>query len=57
MQVVAEGVETLQQLEVLRGLKCDLIQGFLFSKPLSAERTNELLKHGIIDVNNITDYR
>lgn len=55
MQVVAEGVETVQQLEVLQGLKCDLIQGFLFSKPLSVERTNDLLKAGTIEVNSITD--
>jgi len=34
MQVVAEGVETEEQLEQLRSLKCQYGQGFLFSKPL-----------------------
>lgn len=34
MKVVAEGVETKEQLEVLRGLDCDYIQGYYFSKPL-----------------------
>lgn len=34
MQVVAEGVETEQQLEQLRSLKCQYGQGYLFSKPL-----------------------
>ncbi len=34
VQVVAEGVETLEQLEVLRQLGCDFIQGYYFSKPL-----------------------
>ncbi len=34
VQVVAEGVETLAQLEVLRQLDCDFIQGYYFSKPL-----------------------
>ena len=34
MIVVAEGVETQQQLAVLRALACDEIQGFLISKPL-----------------------
>jgi len=35
MQVVAEGVETEEQLEQLRSLKCQYGQGFLFSKPLA----------------------
>jgi len=34
MQVVAEGVETEEQLEQLRSLKCQYGQGFLFAKPL-----------------------
>ena len=34
---VAEGVETEAQAEILRGLGCDVLQGFLFSRPLSAE--------------------
>jgi diguanylate cyclase (GGDEF)-like protein/PAS domain S-box-containing protein len=34
LQVVAEGVETEQQLEVLRGLDCDHAQGFLFARPM-----------------------
>lgn len=34
MQVVAEGVETEEQLEQLRSLKCQYGQGYLFSKPL-----------------------
>lgn len=38
---VAEGVETEEQLEFLRSLACDEIQGFLFSKPLPSE---ELIK-------------
>ncbi len=34
MQVVAEGVETNQQLSFLTGLRCEQLQGYLYSKPL-----------------------
>lgn len=33
---LAEGVETIEQLELLRALQCDQIQGYFYSKPLSA---------------------
>jgi|GEM_PF-1378826 len=41
--VVAEGVESLEQLAVLRELKCHLAQGFYFTKPASANDTERLL--------------
>jgi len=34
LNVVAEGVETEEQSRLLRSLKCDELQGFLFSKPV-----------------------
>ncbi|WP_423821054.1 sensor domain-containing phosphodiesterase [Salinisphaera sp. SPP-AMP-43] len=37
LSVVAEGVETLDQLQILRQLGCSQAQGFLFSKPMAAE--------------------
>jgi EAL domain-containing protein (putative c-di-GMP-specific phosphodiesterase class I) len=36
LQVTAEGVETVEQLAALRGLGCDLIQGYLLAHPLDA---------------------
>jgi EAL domain-containing protein (putative c-di-GMP-specific phosphodiesterase class I) len=43
LTVVAEGVETTDQLDYLSSLGCDVIQGFLFSKSLSTEDFSELL--------------
>jgi EAL domain-containing protein (putative c-di-GMP-specific phosphodiesterase class I) len=43
LSVVAEGVETAEQIEALRGLGCDLVQGYLFSRPEPPERASELL--------------
>lgn len=37
LKVVAEGVETQDQLDLLRRQGCDFVQGYLFSRPLSAE--------------------
>jgi diguanylate cyclase (GGDEF)-like protein len=46
MSVVAEGVETPEQLDMLCRLGCDELQGFLLSKPLSPDRFVELLEKG-----------
>ena len=35
--VVAEGVETKEQLDMLKKLGCDIVQGYYFSKPVPAE--------------------
>lgn len=43
MNVVAEGVETREQHIVLSAMKCQLAQGFLFSKPLQKEKMEELI--------------
>ncbi|OFZ92921.1 MAG: hypothetical protein A2Z64_09000 [Betaproteobacteria bacterium RIFCSPLOWO2_02_67_12] len=42
--VVAEGVETEEQAKMLRLLRCDQMQGYLFSKPLPFEEMTALLK-------------
>jgi EAL domain-containing protein (putative c-di-GMP-specific phosphodiesterase class I) len=43
MRVVAEGVETLDQLKRLRALQCDEVQGFLLSKPLPPSESQPVL--------------
>lgn len=43
LSVIAEGVETKQQLAFLKSLRCDEIQGFLFSHPLPADEFAQLL--------------
>ena len=44
LTVVAEGVEKKEQVEFLREKGCDEIQGFFFSRPLTAEKFEKLLK-------------
>lgn len=43
LTVIAEGVETEQQVMTLRDLKCDALQGYLFSKPLPPAEMDALL--------------
>jgi diguanylate cyclase (GGDEF)-like protein len=43
MKTTAEGVETAQQQELLRGLGCTEMQGYLFSAPKPAEETRKIL--------------
>jgi EAL domain-containing protein (putative c-di-GMP-specific phosphodiesterase class I) len=47
ISVIAEGVETKEQLYFLRKLKCDEIQGYLFSVPVTTDICEKLLAEGI----------
>ena len=54
LKVVAEGVEQEKQLSILRRYECEMLQGYLYSKPLNAEKFEKLLKenqklHQLID--------
>lgn len=44
LKVIAEGVETEDQLSILKRMECDYIQGYYFSKPLPANQLEELLE-------------
>ena len=49
LTVIAEGIETLEQVKTLRRAECDMIQGFYFSKPLEADQIpaiNSTIYHG-----------
>jgi diguanylate cyclase (GGDEF)-like protein/PAS domain S-box-containing protein len=43
MSITAEGVETAEDFERMRDLGCDIIQGYLFGKPLAYERANQMV--------------
>jgi diguanylate cyclase (GGDEF)-like protein len=44
MQVIAEGIESLEQLNQFRAMECELGQGFLFSQPVDADVAGDLLE-------------
>lgn len=50
INVIAEGVETEEQLHFLRKQKCNQVQGYLYSKPVRAEEFKQLLSKRKIDI-------
>jgi EAL domain-containing protein (putative c-di-GMP-specific phosphodiesterase class I) len=44
LKVVAEGVETAAQMQFLRDHACDEVQGFFFSRPISQQQFENLLR-------------
>ena len=49
MSVVAECVETNEQLSILKEMDCDVIQGYLFSKPLPADEATIFILESMAD--------
>ena len=47
IEVAADGVETITQLEFLRSCNCDLAQGFLISRPIQADKVSAILRSEI----------
>ena len=43
INTIAEGVETVEQLDLLKAFGCDYLQGFLFSKPVPADELERML--------------
>jgi diguanylate cyclase (GGDEF)-like protein len=52
LEVIAEGIETTEQLELLRTQGCEIAQGFLLSRPLPADSIPALVSNG----NKLTQY-
>ena len=46
IKVVAEGVETKEQVELLKKMDCDIIQGYYYSKPLPSEELFDFSNFG-----------
>jgi len=44
LKVVAEGAEHSEQVDILRKLGCDLLQGYIFSRPLSYDAATKLIQ-------------
>lgn len=44
MEIIAEGVETRDQYEILKRLKCDNIQGYLLGKPMNVNKVDEMFR-------------
>lgn len=53
-EIIAEGVEKLEQLNTLKKLGCEKAQGFLFSKPMKADAISKLLLSRQHEMNKIT---
>jgi EAL domain-containing protein (putative c-di-GMP-specific phosphodiesterase class I) len=49
LRVIAEGVESLQQLELLQQLQCEEAQGYWFSRPLNSEDATQFLHRGRVE--------
>ena len=48
IEVVAEGIETLAQQDLLSEMGCDYGQGYLYSKPVPVKKFEQILKNGLV---------
>jgi diguanylate cyclase (GGDEF)-like protein/PAS domain S-box-containing protein len=49
LRVVAEGVETVEQLAFLQAHRCDEVQGYFFGKPMPADQFARMLERGVLE--------
>jgi EAL domain-containing protein (putative c-di-GMP-specific phosphodiesterase class I) len=48
LEVIAEGVETEDQVEFLKSRNCSEMQGFYFSRPVGAKTIRRVLENGLV---------
>jgi EAL domain-containing protein (putative c-di-GMP-specific phosphodiesterase class I) len=48
MKTICEGIETIEQVDLLSGLKCDMAQGFYFARPMPIEDYEKLLYSDVV---------
>ncbi len=56
MDVVTEGVENWSQVEFLHDMECNIVQGFLFDKPMPKERFEQRIQNKQYDITQVVDY-
>ncbi|MEG0125764.1 MAG: EAL domain-containing protein, partial [Clostridia bacterium] len=44
MQTVSEGIETLEWVDYLHSVKCDMVQGYVFAKPMPVTQFEKLIQ-------------
>jgi EAL domain-containing protein (putative c-di-GMP-specific phosphodiesterase class I) len=44
LSVIAEGVETREQLQRLQDMGCDLVQGYVYARPVSAQAAGDMVR-------------
>ena len=52
LQVVAEGVETEQELEKLKSMNCDIAQGYYIAHPMTTEKLDKWLESSMYNAKN-----
>jgi EAL domain-containing protein (putative c-di-GMP-specific phosphodiesterase class I) len=56
MEVITEGVETWEQVKFLQDMECNLVQGFLFDRPMPEAEFEDKIRMHRYDVSKVNDF-
>jgi diguanylate cyclase (GGDEF)-like protein len=56
MEVITEGVETWKQVKFLQDMECNLVQGFLFDRPMPEDEFEDKIRMHKYDVSKVNDF-